>query len=204
MTGRLSAAELRTLAQVASESVRRAVLDRRTWHPDLAAQPAVLQRPGAAFVTLRRDGKLRGCIGTLEAVEPLAWCVADRARAAALSDPRFRPIRRDDLPFLDVEVSVLSEPESFEADSYADLVTSLLPGVDGLLVESGPQRATLLPSVWEDLPNAEEFVGALWHKAGLMPGYWSPAIRLWRYTATFAESHVGRGPDRGRGVEPAR
>ena len=203
MTARLSPVELRTLAQVASESVRCAVLDRRTWHPDLADQPAPLRRPGAAFVTLRRDGQLRGCIGTLDAVEPLAWCVADRARAAALSDPRFRPVRRDELPFLDVEVSVLSEREPFTVDSYETLVRTVLPGVDGLVVESGPQRATLLPSVWEDLPTAEEFVGALWHKAGLMPEYWSPAIRLWRYSATRAESHVGRGPDRSRGAEAA-
>jgi AmmeMemoRadiSam system protein A len=197
----LSPAELSTLVQVATEAVQRAVVDRRTWHPDLATIAPVLQSPGAAFVTLRRDGMLRGCIGTLTAVEPLVWCVADRARAAALSDPRFRPIRRDDLPFLDIEVSVLSEPEAFEVASYVDLICAVRPGVDGLVVEAGPQRATLLPAVWDDLPTAEEFVAALWHKAGLMPRYWSAAIRMSRYTATHAESHVGRGPDCGGGGE---
>ena len=87
--------------------------------------------------------------------------------------------------------------------TLAAALKAVAAGVDGLVVESGPQRATLLPSVWDDLPTAEEFIGALWHKAGLMPEYWSPAIRLWRYTATVAESHVGRGPDCGRGVEAA-
>ncbi|MEI8240376.1 MAG: AmmeMemoRadiSam system protein A [Actinomycetota bacterium] len=186
MTATLTATELHTLVDVATRSVEYAVHIHHGWHPDPHEYPTSLQEPGAAFVTLRLDGRLRGCIGQLVAAEPLVNCVADRARAAALDDPRFPPVTAGELAFLEVEVSVLGKPERFDVADYDDLLRTVRPGVDGLVVEAGSHRATLLPAVWDDLPMPIEFVEALWRKAGLRPGDWPNGIRMSRYTAQLA------------------
>jgi AmmeMemoRadiSam system protein A len=186
MTATLTATELHTLVDVATRSVEYAVHVRHGWHPNPDQYSPGLQQPGAAFVTLRRDGRLRGCIGQLVSAEPLVNCVADRARAAALDDPRFPPVTPAELPFLEVEVSVLSDPEPFDVGGYDDLLRTVRPGADGLVVEAGSHRATLLPAVWDDLPSPTEFVEALWRKAGLRPGEWPNGIRMSSYTAQLA------------------
>lgn len=192
-TGLLSDGELAMLIGVAERAVHLAVARERIWRPDPQDYPPALRRPGAAFVTLRRHGRLLGCVGTLAAVDPLVVTVADRARAAAFDDPRFPGISRGDLPELDVSVSVLSELEPLEPHDYLDLLRTVRPGLDGLLVEAGSHRATLLPAVWHDLPEAGTFVGALWHKAGLEPGTWPAGIRVCRYTAQHAEDDEPMG-----------
>jgi len=186
MTATLQPADLHTLVQVATESVQHAVRERRTWRPDPADYAPALQQPGAAFVTLRSRGRLRGCIGQLTASQSLVSCVADRARAAALDDPRFDSVKPHELGGLEVEVSVLTDPEPFDVHGYDELLRTVRPGTDGLVVEAGRRRATLLPAVWDDLPGATEFVAALWRKAGLAPGEWPAGIRLARYTAQLA------------------
>ena len=183
MSAHLAAADLETLREVATIAIHRAVSEWRTWRPDPDDYPAQLRAPGAAFVTLRRNGRLRGCIGTLDFDEPLVACVAARARAAALHDPRFQAVKRDELDDLTVEISVLTEPEPMNVDSYEDLLQSLRPGVDGVIVEADRHRATLLPAVWDDEPSAATFIAALWRKAGLRPGAWPAGIRVERYAA---------------------
>ena len=180
----LGAEDLAALVGIAERSIRLAVLDGRSWYPDLAEVPAALRRDGATFVTLRRGGRLRGCVGTLTGGEALAASVADRARAAAFEDPRFEPLRADELDDLDVSVSVLSPLRRVVVSGYDELLDVVRPGVDGLLVEADGRRGTLLPSVWQELPDRHEFVAALWHKAGLTPGSWPRGIRVSRYTAT--------------------
>jgi uncharacterized protein len=179
----LTSEELATLVDVAERSIRLAVLDGRRWLPDPSLYPTALQHRGAAFVTLRKHGRLMGCVGTMVAAEPLVTTVADRARAAAFDDPRFPGITADDLTHLDVSVSVLSPMERVRANSYDDLLAIVRPGVDGLLVEAGGNRATLLPSVWDELPSPTAFVEALWRKAWLAPREWPPGVRVSRYTA---------------------
>lgn len=186
MPAALSADELRQLADVARQAVLLAVRDRVAWWPDPADHPPALREPRAAFVTLRRHGRLRGCIGTMVGERPLVECVADRARAAAFADPRFDPVQRDELDDLDVSVSVLSPMEPFTVNGYDDLVRTLRPGVEGLLVEAGRCRATFLPSVWEELPDPADFVAHLWRKAGLPPRAWPPGITTSRYVAQHA------------------
>ena len=171
MSARPTPEQLDMLVTVAERSVRAAVVDREPWRPVPSLYPLPLREPAAAFVTLRRDGRLMGCIGTLAAVEPLVITVADRARAAALADPRFDPVSPDDLPFLDVEVSVLTPPEELSVAGYDDLLATVRPRLDGLVVEVGSRRATLLPSVWDELPRRTDFVDALWHKARLRPAF---------------------------------
>lgn len=146
--------------------------------------PAALQVPAATFVTLLHRGDLRGCMGTLLARRPLVEDVAANACAAAFRDPRFPPVASDELADLDIHLSVLSRPEPMTFTSEADLLRQIRPGVDGLLLLDGAHVGTLLPSVWESLPDPEEFLRVLKRKAGLRPDYWSRTLQVSRYTAT--------------------
>jgi len=195
LTPALTSAELQQLVQVAEQAVAMAVLHGSTLHPDVGDFPRSLGEPGAVFVTLRRHGRLRGCIGTLVATDPLVVAVADRARAAALADPRFDPVRADELDEIEVSVSVLSPPRPLPVERFADLVDALHPGQDGLVVVAGGHRATFLPSVWEELPDPLAFLDALWRKAGLAPRAWPPDIAVSRYHAQHApaEGHERLG-----------
>lgn len=182
----LSDEALDTLAGVAERSVHLAVRDHRRWVPDPHHYPPELREAGAAFVTLRREHHLRGCIGTMAAVDPLVVTVADRARAAAFDDPRFVAVGLAELDTLEVSVSVLSPMRRVVVASYEELLVDVRVGVDGLLVEAGRHRATLLPSVWDDLADPDSFVAALWRKAGLAPRAWSHELTVSRYTAQHA------------------
>lgn len=141
-----------------------------------------LARQAATFVTLRLEGELRGCIGSIDARRPLGEDVAANARAAAFSDPRFEPLGVDEYAILAVEVSVLSPRAPLVAASESEALRAMRPGVDGICLECGDCRATFLPQVWESLPDPEQFLVALRRKAGLPAGFWDPAIRLTRYT----------------------
>ena len=143
---------------------------------------AWLREPGAAFVTLQLDGELRGCIGSIEAHHALGEDVARNARAAAYRDPRFPPVSGEEIPRLQVEVSVLSPREPLPATSERDAIAQLRPGVDGVCLDYGDMRSTFLPQVWESLPEPGEFLGELKRKAGLPRDFWHPQLRLSRYT----------------------
>jgi len=131
--------------------------------------PALLE-PGASFVTLTCDGELRGCIGSLEARRPLGEDVAANAIAAASRDLRFSPVERNELEHIRVEVSVLTRPRLLQFADERELLQSLRPGVDGVLLSAHGRSATFLPQVWEQLPDPRMFLGALKRKAGLEPG----------------------------------
>ena len=148
--------------------------------PAAPAHGALAER-GATFVTLRTAGELRGCIGTLEARRPLADDVRMHALAAAFRDPRFAPLRADEFDALEIEVSVLGEPEPLPALSEADACAALRPGIDGVVLEWRGHRATFLPQVWDDLPEPRAFLAALNRKAGLPPDHWASDLRLSRY-----------------------
>jgi AmmeMemoRadiSam system protein A len=148
---------------------------------DLAA--AWLCEPGACFVTLTRQRRLRGCIGSVRARRPLADDLRANARAAALSDPRFPPLTTAELPETRIEVSLLSPPSPLPASSEEEALSALRPGIDGIILEVGGEaHATFLPQVWKSLPSPQDFLAHLKHKAGLPPGFWSPELRLQRYT----------------------
>jgi AmmeMemoRadiSam system protein A len=153
--------------------------------PLLREVPAELMQERATFVTLERDGRLRGCIGMLEACRPLAEDVEQNARAAAFQDPRFPPLSRKEFEQLEIHISVLSPPEELTFSSEADLLGQLLPGVDGLILQEGYQRGTFLPSVWDELAEKEMFLSHLKMKAGLPETYWSDTLQVFRYTAEY-------------------
>jgi hypothetical protein len=151
--------------------------------------PAWLEEPGAVFVTLTRNGHLRGCIGSLEAHRPLGQDIEDNAQAAAFRDPRFPPLTQDELALTQIEVSILSKPEPMYFTDEADALAKLRPGIDGVILQSGWHRSTFLPQVWEQLPDPRQFMTHLKLKAGLPADYWSETVQLSRYTVTkFEES----------------
>jgi AmmeMemoRadiSam system protein A len=141
-----------------------------------------LRAQGASFVTLRLDGELRGCIGTIDARRPLGEDVARNACAAAYRDPRFPPVTAAERPALAIEVSVLSPRVPFEAADEAEAAARLRPLVDGVYLQYGESTATFLPQVWEGLPDPIEFLAHLRSKAGLPPHFWHPGLKLWRYS----------------------
>ena len=141
-----------------------------------------LQNPGASFVTLTQDGRLRGCIGSLAAQRKLLDDVAHNARAAAFADPRFKPLAASELASTRVEVSLLAPPETMQFADEADALRQLRPGIDGIILSDGPHRATYLPQVWEQLPEPARFLAQLKEKAGLPPTHWSEQLQLQRYT----------------------
>ena len=150
-------------------------------HPALAAN-------GATFVTLRLDGGLRGCIGTLEAHRPLGVDVRANAVAAAFRDPRFAPLPARDFAAVAIEVSVLGRSEPLAAASERAALAQLRPGVDGVILARGSRRATFLPQVWDELPDPCDFLAALKHKAGLPGDFWDAQVTLARYAVVkYAE-----------------
>ena len=141
-----------------------------------------LREVRASFVTLKLEGELRGCVGTVDAHRPLGDDVAHNAYAAAYRDSRFPPAAAGEIARLQVEVSVLSKRAIVEAPTEAAALAALRPGVDGIYLEYDVARATFLPQVWESLPDPLDFLCELRRKAGLPTRFWDERIRLSRYT----------------------
>jgi len=146
------------------------------------AGPQWLQRQGACFITLTRDARLRGCVGTLRAHRALADDVKENAVAAAFRDPRFPPITAEEFAAIALEISVLSALEPMRFDDEPDALRQLRRGIDGLIFEYGHHTSTFLPQVWGDFNEPTEFVAHLKYKAGLPPDFWDKDVRLSRYT----------------------
>ena len=150
---------------------------------------AALAGAGATFVTLRKAGALRGCIGTVQARRTLGEDVRANAVAAAFHDPRFAPTTRDEFAAIVVEVSLLGPSEPLGAAAEAEALAMLIPGVDGVVLTCGRRRATFLPQVWDQLPAPRAFLAELKRKAGVPPDYWGADVALARYrVAKFVES----------------
>ena len=157
--------------------------------PDVVLQPRLTQ-PGASFVTLTRDGELRGCIGSLEAHRPLHQDVAANALGAAFRDPRFAALTLAELADVKVEVSLLTPALAMRFADEADALGQLRPQVDGVILEYGRHRSTFLPQVWESLPEPVQFLAQLKRKAGLPLNFWSNELRLSRYQVEkWKEAH---------------
>ena len=114
---------------------------------------------------------------------PLVEDVARNAGNAAFRDPRFDPVRPEEIPGLKLKLSVLSPPEPFPVESEDDLLAQIRPGVDGIILKEGGRRATFLPAVWDMVASPREFIGQLKRKAGLPEDYWSDRMEVFRYRA---------------------
>jgi AmmeMemoRadiSam system protein A len=158
----------------------------------LGTYPPRLELLQACFVTLYRDEELRGCVGTLDATRALVQQVADSAFDAGFRDGRLPAVSPSEVRDLTIEISLLSELTAIEVDSERELFSTLRPGIDGLVIAEGDRRATFLPKVWDSFELPFDFVEHLKRKAGLPPRYWSPTLRLQRYTT---ESFGAAGAD---------
>jgi len=174
---------------------RSAIAARGTSIPRTGEEPAWLSRPGAVFVTLTRNGRLRGCTGSIEPRRSLREDVMRNACAAAFHDSRFPPLPAAELPHVRIEVSLLSPTEQLSFTSREDLLARLRPGVDGLILSWHGHRGTFLPQVWEQLPDPEDFLTHLLHKARLPVFSWEPDVTVQRFTVT-AWSEPPESPER--------
>ena len=159
--------------------------------PRRLQDPAARERQGV-FVTLTIAGRLRGCIGTLSPEEPLVEGVARQAVNAAFNDHRFPPVSSEEFPRLEVEVSVLSEPQALPYAEARELASRLRPGVDGVIIRSGRHSATFLPQVWDQLPRPEDFLAHLCLKAGLSATAWRDSpLAAFTYQVRHFSGHLG-------------
>lgn len=182
----LSKEEKRILLKAARDSIESLFTSKEVEEPDYEKYPSLKKKAGA-FVTLNLDKQLRGCIGYIIGFQPLFNTVCDAAISAAKHDPRFMPVNKDELDFIDIEISVLSEP--FPMNSYDDIIL----GKHGLILEEEGRRGLLLPQVpIEHNMNKEQFLSALCQKAGLPSDLWRErTLNISMFTANvFSEKDL--------------
>jgi AmmeMemoRadiSam system protein B/AmmeMemoRadiSam system protein A len=155
--------------------------------------PPLLAAPGAAFVTLRRGGDLRGCIGSVLAARPLITDVVEHAFNSAFRDWRFPRLGWLELAGLSLSVSVLTPPTPIQFDGEAALLEQLRPGADGLVIEDLGCRSLFLPSVWEEIPDKRHFLMALKMKAGLGADHFSASFRAQRFHSIEVKGTMDSG-----------
>ena len=176
----LDDADKEQLREIATTSIESG-LSQKQYAPELNALSKSLQADGASFVTLTIQKELRGCIGSLEAYQPLALDVCQNAFSSAYRDPRFPSLSKSEWKLCSMSISVLTKPESIEVESEEQLLSKLVPGKDGLVLSWRHHRATYLPSVWEQLPEPSRFISELKVKAGLSPEFWSTDMTFKTY-----------------------
>jgi AmmeMemoRadiSam system protein A len=155
--------------------------------------PEILRKPGASFVTLKKNNALRGCIGALEAKLPLVEDIRQHAVAAALYDYRFPAVQTNEVEDISIEVSILTEPTRLEYEDPENLLQLLRPMVDGVILTDGERRATFLPQVWEKIPSPSLFLSMLCEKASLPSNAWQTQ-KLHVYIYQVETIHEGQTP----------
>ncbi len=154
----------------------------------LESMPAdVFNQFGACFVTLEKNGALRGCIGSILAQRPLIEDLIENAQNAAFSDPRFKPVTEQEIEELSIAVSLLSEPEKMHFKDEEDLLQQIKPYKDGIIIKDGRYQAVYLPSVWKELSDKKQFLNSLKMKAGLSPDHFSKTFEVYRFNCGYIE-----------------
>ena len=148
---------------------------------------AIFNQLGACFVTLKKQGHLRGCIGSIIAHQPLINDLINHANNAAFNDPRFNPLNEDEINDLEIDVSLLSYPKPIEFKGEKDLLDKIVPYKDGIIIKDKGHQAVYLPSVWEELPDKEIFLQSLKMKAGLEPDYFSDSFEAYRFHTEYLQ-----------------
>lgn len=192
----LSDRDRETLLGLAGGAIRHGLAARRTPEVDIAGLTPPLRGEGASFVTLKRGDALRGCVGSMVAVRPLAEDVVSNAFGAAFSDSRFPALRRGEYAGLTLGISVLGPLEPLPAHAADDVIESLRTGRDGLVLTNAAdgRRALFLPQVWDLLPEPADFVAQLKDKAGFAEDEWPSSISAFRFaTHSFAGPLAPRG-----------
>jgi AmmeMemoRadiSam system protein A len=172
MVNKLTQPEKEILLKFAREALEVGVQGGKLSSIDMEKLPERLCEIGASFVTLTIGGYLRGCIGTLEASQPLIDDVREHTLAAAFNDYRFPPVRPEEVTQINIEISYLTAPIPLDYRDSNDLVNHIRPGIDGVVIRDGIRRATFLPQVWQKISDPEEFLSMLCRKMGVDANYW--------------------------------
>lgn len=178
-----NATSRKILLEIAHNSINYGIAYGKNMPLDATQYSIELQAIKGCFVTLFLKNDLRGCIGTLNAFQPLIFDVSENAYNAAFNDARFMPITNKQAKQLQIEISVLNPPEDIHFSSEANLLAQLRPQIDGLILTDKQYNSTLLPTMWRQFPDPFIFFSNLKTKAGLPTNYWSDTIRVQRYTA---------------------
>jgi len=176
-----SKAEKEFMLKIARESIEDGVMHIKKEMPKRV--PSRLLENGACFVTLTHEGHLRGCIGSLEAHEPLIKNIIRNAYNAAFRDPRFMPVQKDEIEDIDIEISVLTKPKELKYSDERDLLNKLNPPYDGVILSKSGRSATFLPTVWEHFKidgiyDKIGFLTELCLKAGLDIDEWKKGCKI--------------------------
>ena len=181
------AKEEQNLLRLAYETIEYGLKHGTQLKIDARQYSSKLQKFNASFTTLKVNGKLRGCIGTTEANLPLVCAVSHSAYASAFNDFRFPPILASELDQLKISISILSQTEALSFASEKDLIENIQPGTDGLILSYNNHKGTLLPVVWQAIPNKYQFISALKEKAGLPQDFWASDLQISRFTTHIIE-----------------
>ncbi len=190
MANQLSPEEKSYLLQLARHTIEAKLEQKSVPAPNSDSMSDNLKTLTGCFVTLHKEGQLRGCIGYLEGKEPLFQAVIDNATHAAFSDHRFSPVKKNELPLLDIEITILTPAQPLEYADSNDLLDKIRPHIDGLIIKKGYHQATFLPQVWEQLPKKADFLTYLCNKAGMAGDEWKKGeMNVFTYQAYyFSES----------------
>ncbi len=188
--GGIGVAQQRYLLEIARKSIETYMEEGRP--PEVESRYDELRERKGTFVTLEKNGQLRGCIGNIVPEKELYLSVRDNAISAAFRDPRFTPLQRSELDGLEIEVSILSVPELIRVEFPEDYLDEIDAGRDGIIIKKGSKSATYLPQVWEEIPEKELFLDSLCQKACLPLGCWrSGGVEIYRYRVQhFSESEL--------------
>ncbi len=181
----LSGEEQQRLLDLARDTLERYVREHAVFEPDIKTFSAYrnLIKPRGTFVTLKKFGQLRGCIGDLIGRQPLVLGVRDNTINAASRDPRFTPVTEKELPDITLSISVLDVPKLLKVETPEDYLTTLTHQ-DGVILIHGSHRSTYLPQVWEQLPDPVEFLSRLCRKGGSHAECWKdPETQIYTYRA---------------------
>ncbi len=174
-------ANRQSMLQVARDAIMQTLIGNKDNKINLKLFPAQLLETKGTFVTLNIDGKLRGCIGSLSPQRPLILDIIHNAQAAAFHDPRFTPLTLGEFQNVEIHISILTAALNMQVNNKEELLTQLRPGKDGIILKEMGKSATYLPSVWEKIPNPQDFVYELRRKAGLDPEGWDESTQVMRY-----------------------
>ena len=151
------------------------------------SHPPVMDELGACFVTLKINGNLRGCIGSIIAHQPFIKDFVQNALNAAFKDPRFNPLTRDEADEISIDVSILSDPKPMTFADEQDLINQMVPGEDGIIIRDNGMQAVYLPCVWEEIPDKVMFLQSLKMKAGMLPNHFSKTFQAFRFRTEYIE-----------------
>lgn len=174
--------EKRSMLKMAREALEAGVRGKSLPPVDYESLPDKFRENGASFVTLTNHDELRGCIGSIEAHQPLAEDIREHAVAAALEDYRFPSVKENELDSIDIEVSYLTPLTLLEYEQPEELSSRLTPFIDGVVLRDGWRRATFLPQVWEKIDDPGVFLGQLCLKMGASADLWKrKKLQVWTY-----------------------